>query len=260
MGKRFVFIVYKVIMKKIGIIPIKGPIASGSSMLPFSMDSVESIEESIRKAQKDGIDGLIVRIDSPGGSPYPSKKISEKIQNLDCPAVALIEEKGLSGAYWIASSCDKIIADELSKVGGIGAAAIQPDFSQLFDKLGVKMDMSSTGEYKDLGLPGTGENESEKNDLMKEQINEINEIFKEKISENRDIDQERTDEVFEGKPYLGKEAKEIGLIDELGGQDKAIEVLSKNWENEEIEVIDYENKIRKEKEGFLGGAVEKFLR
>ena len=70
-------------------------------------------------------------LNSPGGTPFASKEIAMSIENMDKPAIAWVREYAASGAYWIASACDEIVADELSTVGSIGAMSIRPDISEL---------------------------------------------------------------------------------------------------------------------------------
>lgn len=240
-------------VKRIALIPIKGPIMGGTQGLipiPGIQETSKRIGEMIEKAGQDGVDGMIFEIDSPGGTPYPSKELATGIKELKVPTVAWIRENGLSGAYWVASSCDRIVADELSMVGGIGVAAIRPNFSELFEKLGIKFDTSTSGEYKELGLPTGGEKGKE---FMEEQIKAVSEIFKKSVAENRGIEKE---EVFKGKPYLGKEAKEIGLIDRLGGKKEAIETCRELLKADKVEIVDYGEKMREESKGVLGKMIE----
>ncbi|KXB01224.1 hypothetical protein AKJ44_02775 [candidate division MSBL1 archaeon SCGC-AAA261F17] len=245
--------------KSIALIPVKGPITSGSqALVPIlgSWNTPERTSKMIERAEDEDVDGVIFEIDSPGGTPYPSKELAQKVKELKIPTVACIKENGLSGAYWIASSCDKIVADELSKVGGLGVAAVRLDFSEFFKKLGIKFDTSASGEYKELGLPLGGRGDEE---LMEEQLEAVNEIFREKIAENRNLDEQEVEKIFEGKPYLGKDAKEAGLVDRLGGREEAIKIIKETLGAEEIEVHDYGEKMREESEGFMGKVIKKFF-
>ncbi len=116
------------------------------------------------------------------------------------------------------------MADELSRVGGIGVSAFQPDFSDLLEKLGIEFKSSATGKYKEQGMPfGGGEGE----DFMEEQLEEVNEIFAESVAEARDLDEDEAEEVFEGKPYLGRKAKEAGLIDRSAEERKRLKSARK---------------------------------
>lgn len=244
---------------KIALIPIKGPISSGGqAMIPLQLgsDMPKMVREMLERAKNNDVKGIVFEIDSPGGTPYPTKEIVQAIKGLDIPTVAQIKEKGLSGAYWIATACDKIVADELSWVGGIGVAALQPDFSKLMDKLGIKLDSSSTGKYKEQGLPFGGK---DKDKLMEEHIQEVNKIFAESVSKSRDLDEEAAEDIFEGKPYLGRQAKKVGLIDLLGGRNEAVKECMRLMNVKEADLMDYGEEIKGDSKGFFGSMLKHFF-
>jgi protease-4 len=219
------------------IIPIRGIIVSGESsnispipLLPMGGGSATYSEELIKylkKAEQNRkVRAFIFEIDSPGGTPYASKEIADAIKKLKTPTVAQIREYGTSGAYWIASSCDKIVADPLSSIGGIGTRAERMDFSELAKKIGVKIDTFLKGEYKGMGSPYAEPTEKEKS-FIEEQVSAFNEYFVEEVRKNRNIEDEKIlENITSGKPYMGKEALDMGLIDYLGNAERALEVAS----------------------------------
>ena len=231
-------------MKKIAILPIKGSIF-GEGMFPFlPISPVAETKGYIESITKDAeIRGVIFEINSPGGSPYPCKELARAIERLGKPKVAWIGENGLSGAYWIASSCDEIVADELSWVGGIGVLGIRPDFSELMEKLGIKFDVWASGKFKALGFPLGKKEEGE--EFLKEELETINRIFMREVARHRKLNQDQLKELSEGKPYLGARAKELGLVDHLGGREKAIEVCKRLAGLKEAKIIDYGEAIKK---------------
>lgn len=236
---------------KVALIPVKGPIPSGGQgtiPMQLGVEMPKIIKKMVGKAREEA-DGAIFEIDSPGGAPYPSREIAQVIKKLEKPTVAWIRENGLSGAYWIASSCDLIVADDLSRVGGIGVSGFQPDFSELLEKLGINLKSSATGEYKEQGLP-FGE---EKDEFMEEQLEEINEIFAESVADARNLEEKEAEEIFEGKPYLGRQAKEVGLIDRLGGKEEAVAECREMIGADEVELVNYEEEMEKESKGPIGG-------
>ncbi|HCJ66328.1 MAG TPA: signal peptide peptidase SppA, partial [Elusimicrobia bacterium] len=133
---------------KIAIIPIKGTIVSESGFifpipLPIKIGGTVSTEvieflEEVEKNKK--IKAVILEIDSPGGTPYPCKEIATKVKNFSKPVIAWVKESATSGAYWIASGCKKIIADQLSIIGSIGVTSLRPDFTELLKKFGIDID------------------------------------------------------------------------------------------------------------------------
>lgn len=250
---------------KFGVIPIEGPIHEGENL--WSQLSLQGgtdvIKRYIQKASGEDIKALIFSINSPGGTPYASRNLAKSIRNLAIPTVAWIRENCLSGAYWVASSCDQIVADELSKIGGIGVIGIRPDLSDLMNKLGIKLDVLSKGELKDLGLPFKGATDEER-EVLDEELDAINEVFVSDIAENRNVDKDKIGEISKGRPYLGMKAKELGLIDHLGEKEKAIEICKNLTESTDFKLIDYGDQIRKEQEEAtkigLSSLIRKFLR
>lgn len=219
------------------IIPIKGFIASGEfssvrpiPLLPFGVGNATFSEDVVKFLKKietnKNIKAIIFEIDSPGGTPYASKEIADAIKNLKILTIALIKEYGTSGAYWIASSCNKIVADPLSSIGGIGTRAERLDFSELAKKIGVKVDTFFKGEYKGMGSPYSEPSEKEKN-FIKEQVSAFNEYFVEEIKNNRNItDDKILENITSGRPYLGKEALQLNLIDYLGNEETAVKIAA----------------------------------
>ncbi|MBC7333109.1 MAG: S49 family peptidase [Actinobacteria bacterium] len=174
------------------IIPLKGIIISGSSIprgplpiLPFTGEATSS-DEVVRYikdiSRNSKIKAFIFEIDSPGGTPYASKEIADAIKKLGKPSVAQIREYGTSGAYWIASACNKIVADPLSSVGGIGTRAERIDLTELIKKIGIKIDTFMRGEYKGIGSPYSELTEKEKK-FIEEQVDAFNRYFIEEIKE-----------------------------------------------------------------------------
>jgi protease-4 len=255
---------------KIAILPIKGVIY-GEEPIPFlppiirfpgMLSKIRKYIESVSQSQeKEDIKGMIFEIDSPGGAPYPSKELARMVKKIDLPTVAWIEENCLSGAYWIASSCDKIVCDELSRVGGIGVAGIRMDLSEFMKKFGVQFDASTTGRFKDLGLPFKSVGREEK-EIIDEELSATNKIFVEDIIKNRNFpeNEEKIKEIKEGRYYLGTKAKDAGLVDLIGGREEAIELCKKAAGIDEAEIVDYGEVMEKESLNWIENIVKRFFR
>ncbi|MEK6841192.1 MAG: signal peptide peptidase SppA, partial [Nanoarchaeota archaeon] len=206
------------------VIPIYGVISNENSNLPFSSSEVnsDSIISSIKTAKENkNIKAVIFEINSPGGTVVASKEIADAVKKLNKPKVALIRDIGASGAYWIASSTDKIIADELSITGSIGVISSYLEFSGLLNEYGITYERLVTGEYKDVGSPYKNLSEEERN-LIQSKLNKIDQVFLNNVKENRKL--KDTKKIQTGEFFLGIEAKELGLIDYLGNKETAIEV------------------------------------
>jgi len=237
---------------KIAIIPIKGMVISEEAApSPFPLlamarvvSSAEIIPliESVKKNRR--MKGLILEINSPGGRPFPCKEIAESIKSLGKPTVAWIREYATSGGYWIASACDTIVADHLSTLGSIGVASIRPDFSELMKKFGIDIETMASGIYKTLGIPYKKSTPEEK-ELLKEEMDTIYKSFIEEVTKNRKLSEEGIREISTGKIYLGEEAKKLGLIDFLGGREKAIELIKEKTGIKIYKIVDYAKKMRR---------------
>ena len=144
--------------------------------------------------------------------------------------MAVIREFGASGAYLIASATDKIYASKMSDVGSIGVTSSYLDYSQQNKKEGLIYQQLSSGEFKDAGDPDKELNEKEKEIMMRD-VKKVHQIFIEMVAENRNLDIEKVKKLADGSTMLGQDAKENGLIDEIGSIDEA-----KDWLEKELKI------------------------
>jgi len=225
---------------KIAVIPIKGTIASSNGEGDFFRGGTTgsgSIIGFIEQASKDkNVKGIILNINSPGGTVVASKDIAAAVNKVDKPVVALIREVGASGAYWVASASDYIVADPLSVTGSIGVIGSYLEFSELFSEYGVKYQSVKTGKYKDLASPYKKLSPEEEK-LLTGKLQIIHDYFVAEVNKNRGQD---LTEYGNGLFYLGSEALDIGLVDELGGKDEAINAVKRMAGIEEYELILYQ--------------------
>ncbi|MDP4012041.1 MAG: signal peptide peptidase SppA [Candidatus Nanoarchaeia archaeon] len=212
------------ISDKIVIVQVKGAISSSGSGSPLEGTGASSLNilETLKEAEKDSsVKAIVLEIDSPGGSVLPSKEVMEKVKEIEKPVVAWIRSTGASGAYWIASSSDYIIADELSIVGSIGVVSSYLDYSGLLEEYNVNYNRLVTGEFKDTRSPFKELTEKE-NKLLMSKLNQIHNYFVESVAENRNMSSKEVSKLATGEFFLGQEAIKYGLIDELGGRDQAL--------------------------------------
>ncbi|MBN2330447.1 MAG: signal peptide peptidase SppA [Candidatus Aenigmarchaeota archaeon] len=201
--------------EKIAVMRIKGTITSSPSLFAESI-SPESVFSMIDEIEKDpSVKGVLIELNSPGGSVVASREISMAVRDMDKPTVCWMGDLAASGAYWIASACDTIVADPLTLTGSIGVTASYLQFAGTLEKYGVTYERFVSGESKDAGSPfrNTTEEEREEMDRL---VSEIFAYFLEDVAKNRDLDEEAVERVKDGGLFLGKEALEIGLVDELG--------------------------------------------
>lgn len=230
---------------KIAIVPIQGEISiAGSSgfVIPSDGASSTSIVKNLEQAEKDNsVKAIILEINSPGGTVVASEEIANKVKSIDKPVIAWIREIGTSGAYWIASSSDRIIADPLSITGSIGVIGSYLEFSKLLEKYGIRYESLATGRYKDLASPFK-ELTQEERILLQDKLNIIHNAFVDEIATNRNLPREQAASLATGIFYIGKEAKQLGLVDELGDKQLAIDRAKQLAGIEEAEIIRYEQK------------------
>ena len=236
----------------IAMIPIKGIIISdpASGFISGAAASSTEIVKMIEKADKDtAIKGIIFEIDSPGGMVVPTDEIALAIKRLNKTTAAWIRSAGASGAYWIAASTDRIFAHRMSATGSIGVIGSYLQFSGLLDKYNVTYERLVSGKYKDMGSPYK-DMTSEEREIFQSLIDKMRHFFIEEISENRNMSYDDVEKLATGQIYLGYEAKELGLIDEIGGKEDVKEYLKKELNLTEIDIAQY----KKEKTliGMLG--------
>lgn len=242
----------------VAIIPIEGVITGsgdgymGSKTLS-SQVIVGFIEEAIENPQ---VEAIILEINSPGGSAVASDEIATAIKKSEKPSLSIIREVGASGGYWVASATDHIIANRMSITGSIGVISSYLEFSGLMEKYGVGYERMVAGKNKDIGTPFK-KLEEEERIILQSKLDKIHQYFIQEIAENRNLPSPAVKELATGEFYLGIEAKELGLIDQLGDLDTAEEYLKKTYQLEEIDFVVYESK------GsifdVLGGVVSEFF-
>lgn len=209
------------------IISISGTISteSGGGLFDQSVASSTEIVQLIDKVSNDkNIKAVIFEINSPGGSPVATDEISQAIKSLkekNITTVAWIRETGASGAYWIASSTDHIISNRMSVVGSIGVYGSYLEFYGLMNKYNVTYQRLVAGEYKDTGTPYRPLSSAEEA-LIQDKLDTLHGYFIGAVAENRNMDYDAVKGLANGEIYLGKEARDNGLVDELGGKAEAI--------------------------------------
>jgi protease-4 len=209
-----------------------------------------------KSSRDSSIKAVVIEVNSPGGSVVASDEIARAIEEFEKPTVAWVGEMGASGAYYVASSCDYIVADQASVVGSIGVISIFPEYSRLLEKIGVNMTVIKGGEYKDFSA-GFRPLTEEEEEMMEEMVLEIYDQFLTVVADNRNLSKSYVEGVAEGKIYSGRKAKELGLVDEVGGRDSAIDIAAQMGGIEgEPRIVTYERATFFEE--FVGTAFANF--
>ncbi|MFT4249909.1 MAG: signal peptide peptidase SppA [Candidatus Woesearchaeota archaeon] len=206
--------------KTVAVIPITNVLVTQSQSGLFSSASVSSqqIINWLEKANDDKrVAAILLHINSPGGSAVASDEIAQAIKELDKPVVAWIRESGASGAYWIASEADHIIANRMSITGSVGVTASYIGFAEFFEEHNITYEQFTAGEHKELATPFS-ELTEEQRTILQSKLDAIHDIFLEEVRANRNLTQQQFLRVRTGEFFLGLEALELGLVDELGSQ------------------------------------------
>jgi len=224
----------------VAVISIDGVItADGISYLGSSTISSKSTVSFLKEAEKSSsIKAIIIMINSPGGSAVASDEISAQIKKMNKPVIAVIRETGASGGYWIASATDYIIANRMSLTGSIGVTSSYLEFSGLLKEYGVGYEQLTAGQYKDMGTPFRKLTEEEKK-ILQSKLDKIHSYFIQEIAQNRNLSESKVKALATGEVYLGVEALNYGLVDELGDQTNAELYLKNKLNITEIEYVNY---------------------
>lgn len=209
----------------IGLLYAVGGISSGSGTSGIQDKYLISQIEKLRK-DKD-IKAVVLRVNSGGGSAYASEQIWKAMEGLKAekPVVVSMGDMAASGGYYIACNADKIVASPTTMTGSIGIFGLIPNFSGTLNKIGVSSDVVKTNELSDFGNISRKFNERE-SALMQEYINNGYDLFLTRCAEGRGMPKDTLALYAEGRVWTGNQAKEIGLVDELGGVEDAIKIAA----------------------------------
>lgn len=201
------------------------PHAEGDTNFDYDTVSSEDVLWYMQSANDNpNIKAIVVEIDSTGGSPLAGEEIANAVKNSEKQVLGFIRQTGASAAYWAISGADKIWASKNSDIGGIGVTMSYLNNVENNKKEGYTFEKLSSGKFKDSGSPDMPLNEEEKALFMRD-VNILHQNFMEAISINRDIPLEEVKKFADGSTVLGEKAKELGLIDEIGGIDEVKKYL-----------------------------------
>jgi protease-4 len=215
--------------QRIAVIYATGIIASGKSTYDTTGSQVtgsETIVEYLRKARADsGTKAIILRIDSPGGSAIASDIIWREVllTKNQKPVIASMSDVAASGGYYIAMPAHVIVAEPSTLTGSIGVVLTKFVIDGTLKKVGLNLEGVSKGKYADLYSPVRPFSPEEKQ-RMAENMQATYDTFVEKAAQGRNTTPEKIDQVGQGRVWTGRQAKQIGLVDELGGLERAVAI------------------------------------
>jgi len=203
---------------KIAIVEIKGVITQSSGI----------IEEINQYQEDEGVKAIILRIDSPGGGVGPAQEIHREILKVKSKkkVVTSMGSVAASGGYYIACASDLIIANPGTITGSIGVLMEFTNIEELFKKIGIKGVVLKSGEHKDIGSPFREMTPEEKR-IIQEVIDNVHRQFVQAVAEGRKMDREKVMQIADGRILTGEQAKQIGLVDQIGNLQDAIDIVAK---------------------------------
>ncbi len=233
--------------EKIAIVYMNGSIISGKSTksLLSDDDSIGSDDFiQIFKSLKNDkyVKGVIIRINSPGGSALASDILWRSITQLSKvkTVVASLSDVAASGGYYIAMACPTIIANPATITGSIGVVGGKFNFKGLYNKIGIKKEIYKMGKYADVFSDYRDFTSNEKKIIHKQML-ETYKVFVSKSAASRNMSYEKMHQIAQGKIYTGSQAYQLKLVDHLGGLNYSISYIRKKLgdHNEKLEIISY---------------------
>lgn len=211
---------------RVAVIDIEGTIVCGSASKDTLFNQANgvtsgSIMKQIREAAADdSVKALVLRIDSGGGSATAAEEIARELarfkEQSKKPIVATMGNTGASAAYWIAAcASDKIYANATTLTGSIGVYMPYMNTEELFKKIGITSDKIKSGPYKDI-LSNDRPMTPEEKEILQNIVDEIYDQFVYTVSAGRRMETSKVRAIADGRVYTGRQAKNIGLVDELG--------------------------------------------
>jgi len=205
------------------------------------IDSEKVIKDLRLLREDETIQAVVLRVNSPGGSAYGSEQIWREVVLLKekKPVIVSMGDYAASGGYYISCAADCIVADPTTLTGSIGIFGMFPNMEGLLtDKLGLHFNVVKTNKFADMGDMTRPFNNEEKA-AMQNFINQGYKLFVQRCADGRGMSVEAIEKIAEGRVWTGATAKELGLVDELGGLDKAIDIAAEKAGVEAYSIINY---------------------
>jgi protease-4 len=217
---------------QIALLYAEGPIVDGEAGGGFGQPQViagNTVARQLRQLRyDDDVKAVVFRINSPGGSATASEVILREVrllQEAGKPVVVSMGNVAASGGYWIASLADSIVAEPTTITGSIGVFSLFLNLEDLGQKVGVNWDGVKTSELADI-FTATRPKTSKELAILQKAVDQVYNEFLARVVEGRDMPLEKVAEIAQGRVWSGKSAQQLGLVDELGGLDRAIAIAA----------------------------------
>lgn len=241
---------------RVEVIYVQGVMLTGSIPAGFGIATSEDITKSLKDASEDnGVKAIVMRVNSPGGSPAAAEEIISTMKKIDKPIVISMGDVAASAAYYISAPADRIIANPGTITGSIGVIWEFQNRSKFYEEEGTSFYIAKSGEMKDMGGDWRGLSDDEKR-YVDQVISEVYGRFVIEVASGRNLSLSKVKDLADGRVYTGAKAKELGLVDEFGSLDDAIEVAAKLGGIEGKPYVTYANRPSLSRLLFGGEKVE----
>ncbi len=215
---------------EIAVLYAVGSIQEETSTSPFTGETLitENVAEELQKLKDDeDVKAVVFRVNSPGGSAYISDQIWKQVVELKKvkPIVVSMGDYAASGGYYISCAANKIVAEPTTLTGSIGVFGVIRNLTGLLGKVGLTTDVVKTNNYADLGDMSRPMREDEKA-LIQKSVEKTYDTFLSRCADGRGMSKDSIDHIGQGRVWTGEQALKLGLVDELGGIDTAIEIAA----------------------------------
>ncbi|EOT43587.1 signal peptide peptidase SppA [Enterococcus columbae] len=231
--------------KRIAQITVDGTILNSDTSSLLSQDGYnhqQTLEMIQKISQDDTVKAVFLKVNSPGGGTYESSELARALTNLKkeakLPIYVSMQNMAASGGYYISANADKIFASEETTTGSIGVIMSSLNYADLLAKLGIKDQTVKSGALKDIGS-STREQTEQEQKVLQEYINRMYERFVDVVAKGRHMDKSKVKQLADGRIYDGSQAKELGLVDEIGYSDEALAALREDYDLVDAEVFTY---------------------
>jgi protease-4 len=211
-----------VIGDRIAVIYAEGSIVGGKGNLE-QIGSDRFTQEFRKLREDDNIKAIVLRVNSPGGSATASEIILREVllTKKEKPVVVSMGNIAASGGYWISTGADYIFAEENTITGSIGVFGLIPNIEKIGNDNGITWDVVQTGKFANIGSNVRPKTDAELA-IYQKSVTQTYDLFLNKVSRYRNLAKEEVQQIAQGKVWSGKEAVKIGLVDDIGGLEKAI--------------------------------------
>jgi protease-4 len=239
----------------VALIPLSGQVVDAAPTFGAGAITPRVVRDRLEAASANPrVGAVILRVNSPGGAPAASQEILDVIADHPDPVVVSMGDQATSGGYYLALGADRIVAQPATLTGSIGVIMTTIDPSELLDDLGVELETITSGEHKDMFIPGRLN--EERRAILQRQSDLVYDEFVGAVAEQRELPEDEVRELATGETFTGRQALDAGLVDKVGGLNTAVDLAADLAGLEQPDVVEIRPGVLEQFGGSVGQAVE----